>query len=367
MTIRIATFNTENLFRRPLVFRLPGDKQRREVLDDYAELVSLLEKETYDDDTKTRVAALLKKHRVHDSRRDRPFFVNETRGQGTLFKTKGSGEHVTFEIVAKGRSGWTGWVELVRDDLDWEAVHNTGRVIAEIDADILLTVEVEDRTTLHRFNEQVLGAGLKKTPYPYDMVIDGNDPRGIDVGVLSRHPITSLRSHVFDPDPDRPGERLFSRDCPEYELQIGGTPLWLLGNHLKSQSGDDPELRLAQARRVASIYQTALERSPYIVVAGDLNDEPSSEAIRTLLGTGLRDVMSHPSYRGAPGTHGTGNSESQKLDYVMLPPPLWEQVQHVEVERRGVWAPSTIKSFDTVTSKWNRASDHAALYVDLDL
>lgn len=77
--------------------------------------------------------------------------------------------------------------------------------------------------------------------------------------------------------------------------------------------------------------------------------------------------MSHPSYRGAPGTHGTGNSESQKLDYVMLPPPLWEQVQHVEVERRGVWAPSTIKSFDTVTSKWNRASDHAALYVDLDL
>ncbi len=35
----------------------------------------------------------------------------------------------------------------------------------------------------------------------------------------------------------------------------------------------------------------------------------------------------------------------------------------MEVERRGIWAPSTIKSFDTVTSKWNRASDHAAVYV----
>ncbi|MFJ4077978.1 endonuclease/exonuclease/phosphatase family protein [Streptomyces iakyrus] len=367
MTIRIATFNTENLFRRPKVFRIPDDKQRREVLDDYAELVSLLERETYDDDTKTRIAALLKKHRVHDSRKDRPFFVNETRGQGTLFKTRGGGENVTFDIVAKGRSGWTGWVELVRDDLDWEAVHNTGRVIAEVDADILLTVEVEDRTTLRRFNEQVLGADLKKTPYPYDLVIDGNDPRGIDVGILSRHPVTSLRTHVFDPDPDRPGAYLFSRDCPEYEIQLGSTPLWLLGNHLKSKSGDDPELRIAQARRVASIYQAALERSPYVVVAGDLNDEPSSEAIRALLDTGLRDVMSHPSYRGAPGTHGTGSSEGQKLDYVMLPPPLWEQVQHVEVERRGIWAPSTIKSFDTVTSKWNRASDHAAVYVDLDL
>ncbi|MGW0473180.1 hypothetical protein [Streptomyces coeruleorubidus] len=103
------------------------------------------------------------------------------------------------------------------------------------------------------------------------------------------------------------------------------------------------------------------------MVAGDLNDEPSSEAIRALLGTGLRDVMSHPEYRGAPGTHGTGTSENQKLDYLMLPPPLWDQVQHVEVERRGIWAPSTIKSFDTVTSKWNRASDHAAVYADLDL
>jgi hypothetical protein len=51
--------------------------------------------------------------------------------------------------------------------------------------------------------------------------------------------------------------------------------------------------------------------------------------------------------------------ESRKLDYLMLPPPLWDQAQHVEVERRGIWAPSTVKSFDTVTSKWNRASDHA--------
>ncbi|MFD5477996.1 hypothetical protein [Streptomyces hawaiiensis] len=86
MTVRIATFNTENLFRRPKVFRLPGDKQRREILDDHAELVALLEQKTYDDETKARIAELLKKHRAHDSRKDRPFFVNETRGQGTLFK-----------------------------------------------------------------------------------------------------------------------------------------------------------------------------------------------------------------------------------------------------------------------------------------
>ncbi|MBB6419749.1 hypothetical protein [Streptomyces sp. AK010] len=70
---------------------------------------------------------------MHDSRRDRPFFVNETRGQGTLFKTKGSGDNVTFELVAKGRSGWTGWVELVRDGLGWNRASDHAAVYADLD------------------------------------------------------------------------------------------------------------------------------------------------------------------------------------------------------------------------------------------
>ncbi|MFJ8590475.1 hypothetical protein [Streptomyces sp. NPDC093598] len=32
----------------------------------------------------------------------------------------------------------------------------------------------------------------------------------------------------------------------------------------------------------------------------------------------------------AGNTHGTGNSEGRKLDHLM-PPPLWEQVQHVDL------------------------------------
>ncbi|KUN33754.1 hydrolase [Streptomyces longwoodensis] len=368
MTVRIATFNTENLFRRPRAFALGSDAARQEVLADHATLVGVLERRTYDEDAKELIAALVKKYDLDDRRDDgtRPFFINETRGQHTLFRTRGSGDKRTVEVVADGREDWTGWVELVREDLGWEAVHNTGRVIAEIDADVLLTVEVEDRLTLRRFNEQVLGGVWKKAPYPYEMVIDGNDPRGIDVGLLSRHPVTSLRTHVFDPDPDSPGERLFSRDCAEFEIALGGPPLWLLGNHLKSKSGDNPRLRLAQARHVATIYQAALERSPHVVVAGDFNDEPSSPGLRAVLGTGLKDAMSHGGYAGPPGTIGTCRTAEQKIDYLMFSPALWDTVEHVEVERRGIWAPRTFKHFDTVTSKATQASDHAALYADLD-
>ncbi|MGW0495143.1 hypothetical protein ACWD0Z_06815 [Streptomyces sp. NPDC003007] len=49
-----------------------------------------------------------------------------------------------------------------------------------------------------------------------------------------------------------------------------------------------------------------------------------------------------------------------------MPPPLWEQARHLEAERRGVRAPFTITSFDTVTSTWNRASDHPAVHAAPD-
>ena len=370
MSIRIATFNMENVFRRPTAFRLADPAKREEVLGDFAQLVARLDRAVYTDEDKKEIARIIEKHRAYDidPKDPPPIFVNQSRpGKDSgLFKTTGSGKSTRVEVTAKGRAAWSGWAELGQDDLDLDVVRNTGRVVSEVDADILLTVEVEDRLTLERFNTQVLAGALGRRPYPYNLLIDGNDPRGIDIGILSRHPITSVRSHLFDTDPERPEDRLFSRDCPEFEIRLDGTPLVILGNHLKSKFHDDPELRLAQAKRVAEIYRAALERSPHVIVAGDLNDDPDSEAAAVLRDTGLRDVMSHHAYRGVPGTHGECKSERDKLDYILLPPPLWQEVQHVGLETRGIFADG-IKSFDTVTSKTDAASDHAALYVDLDL
>ncbi|MCX4824529.1 endonuclease/exonuclease/phosphatase family protein [Streptomyces sp. NBC_01142] len=367
MTIRIATFNAENLFRRPRVFALEDSSERRKTLEDFAILVSLLDHETYTAEDKEKIVEILRKYDVPNSQsKTRLILVNETRGGAKLFRIKRGG---AIEIIAKGRSHWVGWAEMVRDDLNWEAVQNTALVIAEVDADVLLTVEVEDRLALHRFNEQVLGDLMGAKRYPFNMLIDGNDSRGIDLGLFSRHPIASVRSHIFDTESGLP---VFSRDCPEFEVELtGGKPLWILGNHFKSKGFGRPAVsanrRKAQAKRVKEIYRTALERSASVVVAGDLNDTPDSEPLGFLLGAGLRDAMDHSSYTGAPGTYGTGNSLRQKLDYLMFSPDLWKQVEAVDVERRGIWAPNTFKSFETVTSKANQASDHAALYADLDV
>ncbi|MEU3785152.1 endonuclease/exonuclease/phosphatase family protein [Streptomyces sp900129855] len=370
MSIRIATFNMENLFRRPTAFRIPDPVKRKEILDDFATLVGLLDLPVYSDSDKTKIAGLIEKHRAYEINPENPppIYVNQSRpGKDSgLFKPPGPGKHPSIEVTAKGRAAWAGWAELGQDDFDLDAVRNTGRVVSEVDADILLTVEVEDRLTLERFNTQVLAGALGRRPYPYSLLIDGNDSRGIDIGILSRHPITSIRSHIFDTHPERPDQRLFSRDCPEFEIRLNGTPLVILGNHLKSKFQDDPELRLAQAKRVAEIYTAARERSPHVIVAGDLNDDPDSDAVTVLRDTGIHDVMSHRTYRGLPGTHGDCKSERNKIDYLLLAPELWREVQHVGLETRGIFA-DDIKSFDTVTSKGNEASDHAALYADVDL
>lgn len=370
MTLRIATFNSENLFRRPRVFRLDDAERREEILGDFNELVGLLDKGIYEEDDKRRIAELIVKHDAHDPASDsRPFSVNQPRGGAKLYTVSPSDPPVV-KIVAKGRSKWAGWAELERGDLGWEAVANTARVIAEVNADILLTVEVEDRLTLDRFNTQVLGGAMGHEPYPYNLLVDGNDNRGIDVGILSRFPITSVRSHIFDVGES--GTRVFSRDCPEFEIEVGGEPLWILGNHFKSKgfgkASENDKRRKAQAVRVKEIYEDALKRSSRVIVAGDLNDSMASAPIRLLLDAGLREAMTHDSYGDRPpGTHGTGKRDEQKLDYLMFSPELWPRVREVGVERRGIWAPRTFESFHTVTSKTDQASDHAALFADVDL
>src|SRR5215216_3155731 len=118
----------------------------------------------------------------------------------------------------------------------------TAKVIDELAADILCVVEAEDRPSLVRFNADLLAGRYRHT-----MLVDGNDPRGIDIGLFCTTDveIVWVRGHVDVPDPaSATGRPLFSRDCPVYRLRLpGGAELFLLPNHLKSQSfaGGDPD------------------------------------------------------------------------------------------------------------------------------
>jgi len=342
------------------------------VLDDYARLNSLFNQAAYSAADKAEMLKLLKRNKLDRQDASAYLILRKVRGE-FIKRPKGK----PAEIVATRRTDWVGWVELVPDAVTEAATENTARVFQEVGADIIGVVEAEDRVALQHFNDQLIPF-IGGQPYDHVMLVDGNDERGIDVGLMTRSnfPIVSICSHVDDRDAD--GKRLFSRDCPEYEISLpGGATLWILANHLKSKGygkqADSDARRKAQAARVREIYEAHRTAGhKLLAVIGDFNDTPESDALSPLLksGSDLRDVSTHPNYQddGRPGTYANGTA-SGKIDFILLSPALFGAVKQAAVMRKGVWGGKngTLWShFPTMAGPKDAASDHAALWVDLD-
>lgn len=369
--MRLATFNLENMFSRAKALGRNWD-ECKPVLEAYKELNSLFDLSTYSSADKERMLKLMADHGL--LRSDDGDFLMIRKIRGNLVKRPKDGEP---EIVAAGRSSWLGWVELKTEPVNEIATLNTARALHAVNADVQAVIEAEDRTTLKLFNEEVFSK-VSGCPFDHVMLVDGNDQRGIDVGIMSRssYPIASLRSHVDDRDSKG---KIFSRDCAEYEIALpGGKSLWVLINHFKSkgygsQSASDAK-RKRQAKRVREIYEQHLaEGDEFVAVVGDLNEVPSNDPLSPLIGLGstLRDISEHPQYdgQGFVGTHGNC-AASGKLDYILLSPALYAKVDAAGIERRGMWggAKGTLwPRFPEVGAADEAASDHAALWVDLDV
>lgn len=161
-----------------------------------------------------------------------------------------------------------------------------GVVLKELDADILVLTEVENKAVLDDLNKTELGG-----KYVASSLIDGNDYRGVDIGVLSKHPIDSVVSHKDDAFPlngTQGPNYYFARDCPEIHIQFNGRNMVLLGAHFKAKSNDDPIKRLAEAQRTRAIANSLAKADPTraIVILGDFNDTPASPPYLAVVGEG---------------------------------------------------------------------------------
>lgn len=370
--MRLAVYNVENLFDRAKVMNLETWADGRSILEDFSELNGLLGQADYSAADKQTMAGLLIKFGL--AKQDQgPFVVLRRNKGGLLARPRGGG----LTITAQGRADWVGSFELRDEPINHEAVKNTARVMHDIGADVLAVVEAENRPALADFN-RIMIPDVGGTSYRHVMVIDGNDPRGIDVGLMtgSDYPIGRMRSHVDDRGPG--GRLIFSRDCPEFDVATpSGKVITVLVNHLKSKgygdANDSNARRLQQAGRIADIYRDLVAAGQKnIAVVGDMNDSPGSKPLEPLLqGTDLQDISEFGSFDdgGFAGTYGSSGAKD-KIDYILLSPALVALVQGSGIFRKGMWPgsrPAKWPVYPTVTKKNEAASDHGALWVDLDL
>ncbi|CAH0341209.1 endonuclease/exonuclease/phosphatase family protein [Rhizobium sp. CECT 9324] len=176
--------------------------------------------------------------------------------------------------------------------------------IADADADILCLQEVDNMEALQAFEYgylfRMVGAG-----YRQKYIIEGNDSRGIDVAVLMREQtrdgerieLVDIKSHAaltyrtlslyhtgLGPNL-QPDDKIFKRDCLELDLRIGGRPLTLYVLHLKSMTNgrdgvDGREMtrpvREAELKAVRHIIENRFGKEHVagmnFIICGDLND-----------------------------------------------------------------------------------------------
>ena len=65
-----------------------------------------------------------------------------------------------------------------------------------------------------------------------------------------------------------------------------------------------------------------------------------------------------------------GITDANKIDYILLSPDLYDRVRSTGVHRAGMWPGSRPRRWDSypeVRKPRDAASDHAALWVDLDI
>ena len=303
--------------------------------------------------------------------------------KGTISKTKSGTDALTvsYEFTDQGDFRIRKFMGRLVKAKKASDTSKIAQRILDLDLDVLAVQEVENINILKEFNRDKLN-GL----YDHIVLIEGNDPRLIDVGIMSKLPLGAVGSFQTSTHPSEPNKRIFGRDLLEVQVYNQSRTMRLFtiyNNHLKSKFGNDGPggpgtisndiRRTKQAEVVQQIVAQRMAPDARFIITGDMNDTPEAQPLQAMLtisGNALFNGLENPTEIGAMKDEQPGN-EPASTAWTLRFRPSGQPPEHHLVDQ--IWlSPALQPAFSGGFIKRRyllsgEGSDHDPAWVELDL
>lgn len=365
--MKIATYNVQNLFHRDrsLIQKTTG----KCVSDWIAEFDILLTKEKSSSNTERlkELSFLLDFDKTYQN----PYVVMRKKAGELYLK----GMNCSKELKSGELTDWNGWIKVQTVPIDPEATNHKAMVISEIDPDILVLQEVEDKTSLDEFNNFILPK-FNCAPFSDSFLTPNSEGKGREQALLLKngYQLESIKIHGVE------DSEITTQELLEYEIQSPkGKSIHLLSAYFYENKLDKEkafEIRKNQAYQVSGIYKMLqMQGKINIVVAGTLNAPSYCNSLAPLLQeTDLKDITKNKTFdvdfdegKDATyfrlGAYRMGVNIKQK-DYLLLSSALFTKVKSSGLNRKGVWPEKRPNwgIYSTIQNKNQAASGHPGVW-----
>jgi exonuclease III len=370
--MKIATFNVQNLFHRDKsLLKKPFGKNLTDWISELDTLMLQTSKSLNQQDRIKELAFLI----GFEKPSPRPYAILR-RKAGFLYM---KGLSHSIESKANDITNWNGWIELQTVPIHPKATDHKAKVIADVNPDILLLQEIEDRASFEDFNQLILPKFDCK-PFEQSFVIQGNGMNSLEMGIAMRkgYNLEAVRTHNINEAINDDGKNLI-----EYEISTPSKEtIWLLNVYLKKSTKNRTQsdnIRKKQVLNIAEVYNNLLaEDKTKIIIGGTFNAPSYCDSLSPLLqNSNLRDITKHLSFevdidKGNDGTYfrlgayRMGVNIKQK-DYMLFSPALFDKMTDSGLNRKAMW-PEKHPQWSIYKSVSNRnvaASEHPLVWSNM--